>query len=139
MRVLILILAVLAGTAGVAAAERLPIRAEVVRVIDGDTIEVRVDAWIGVEISARVRLRGIDTPEIHGKCEIERTAAEAARARLAQLVGGTVVLEDVGGDKYFGRYDARVLTAAGVDVAAVLLAEGKGRPYDGGKRRPWCP
>src|SRR5262245_25469216 len=33
--------------------------AEVVRVIDGDTFEARVRAWPGIEITTKVRLRGI--------------------------------------------------------------------------------
>jgi endonuclease YncB( thermonuclease family) len=39
--------------------------AEVVHVIDGDTFAARVTIWPGVEVKTRVRLRGIDAPELH--------------------------------------------------------------------------
>jgi micrococcal nuclease len=46
--------------------------AEVVRVIDGDTLEARVRIWPGMDVTTRVRLRGIDAPELHARCEGER-------------------------------------------------------------------
>jgi endonuclease YncB( thermonuclease family) len=41
--------------------------AEVVRVIDGDTFEARVRIWPGMDVTTRVRLRGIDAPELHAR------------------------------------------------------------------------
>ena len=57
--------------------------AEVVRVIDGDTFEARVHLWPGLDITTRVRLRGIDAPEFKARCNEERLRAEAARDALA--------------------------------------------------------
>jgi endonuclease YncB( thermonuclease family) len=45
--------------------------AEVVHVIDGDTFEARVAVWPGIEIKTRVRLRGIDAPKLHARCDHE--------------------------------------------------------------------
>lgn len=45
---------------------------EVVRVIDGDTLEARVHLWPGLEMMTRVRLRGIDAPELKAHCPEER-------------------------------------------------------------------
>jgi hypothetical protein len=42
-------------------------RADVLRVIDGDTFEARVRIWSGFEITTRVRLRAIDAPELHAR------------------------------------------------------------------------
>ena len=36
---------------------------DVVRTIDGDTFEARVHLWPGLDMTTRVRLRGIDAPE----------------------------------------------------------------------------
>lgn len=40
--------------------------AEVVRVVDGDTVDLRVDLGFHVELLERFRLAGIDTPELVG-------------------------------------------------------------------------
>ncbi len=113
--------------------------ARVTSVIDGDTVEVRVNVWIGQEIVTKVRLRGIDAPEMRGACGSERDRALAARRRLEGLVvGQAVVLSELGPDKYFGRVLARIRTPAGEDAGAKLLAEGLARPYRGGRRGSWC-
>jgi hypothetical protein len=60
--------------------------AEVVRVIDGDTFEARVHLWPGLDITTRVRLRGIDAPEFKARCTEERIRAEAARDALRAIL-----------------------------------------------------
>jgi len=113
--------------------------AEVLRVIDGDTFEARVRVWPGMDITTRVRLRGIDAPELHARCEDERTKAVAARDALARILReGAVGVMHVGQDKYGGRVDADVSTAATPDVSAALLERGLARRYFGGRRASWC-
>jgi len=41
-------------------------KAKCVRVIDGDTVELMIDQGLNIYRHARVRLYGLDTPEIHG-------------------------------------------------------------------------
>ena len=48
---------------------------EVLSVLDGDTFEARVNLWPGLAITTRVRLRGIDAPELRARCEDERAKA----------------------------------------------------------------
>src|SRR5262249_46070067 len=60
--------------------------ADLLRVIDGDTFEARIHVWPGLDVTTRVRLRGIDAPELHAQCPQERTKAEAARSALAGLL-----------------------------------------------------
>jgi endonuclease YncB( thermonuclease family) len=113
--------------------------AEVVRVLDGDTFEARVQVWPGMQITTRVRLRGIDTPELRARCDDERVKALAARAALARLLAeGSVGIARVGQDKYGGRVDADVSTARTPDVAASMLEGGFARRYAGGRRESWC-
>ena len=113
--------------------------AEVLRVLDGDTFEARVRVWPGMEITTRVRLRGIDAPELHARCDDERAKALAARDALARLLAeGSVGISRVGQDKYGGRVDADVSAAGTPDVSAALLARGLARRYDGGRRASWC-
>src|SRR5215208_1700589 len=56
--------------------------AEVLRVLDGDTFEARVHLWPALDITTKVRLRGIDAPEMKARCREERNLAEAARDAL---------------------------------------------------------
>ena len=59
------------------AADRLagPLPAQVVSVLDGDTLEVWVHIWLGQDLNTRVRLAGIDAPELKDKCDRERILA----------------------------------------------------------------
>ncbi|HYH21603.1 MAG TPA: thermonuclease family protein [Azospirillum sp.] len=130
-------------TASPAMAERAvlpgPIPAEVLEVVDGDTLAVRATIWLGHSVETRVRVDGIDTPERRAQCPQEKQLAEAAHERLRALVAdGRVSLLDVQNDKYGGRVRARVVTAGGADVAEALLTAGLARRYRGERRQSWC-
>lgn len=113
--------------------------AEVLRVFDGDTFEARVRVWPGMDITTKVRLRGIDAPEMHARCDDERVKATASRDALARILDeGAVGISRIGQDKYGGRVDADVSTARTPDVAAALLERGLARRYSGGRREGWC-
>ena len=114
-------------------------RADLLRVVDGDTVEMQVHVWIGQEIRTSVRLRGIDAPELHARCDAERRAAQAARHRLQVLVAnGPLVIRNPSPDKYFGRVLAELKLGDGSDVGLILLSERLARPYRGGTRQGWC-
>ncbi len=116
-----------------------PVAARVVKVRDGDTVEVEAFVWPMQSVHVAVRLRGIDAPEKRGKCEAEKAAAARATARLTELVGsGEVRLTHVSGDKYFGRVLAKLSAEDNQDLGRTLLKEGLVAPYKGGKRRNWC-
>lgn len=113
--------------------------ANVLRVIDGDTLEARVNVWIGQDIITKVRLRGIDAPEIKGACGSEQARAVAARDALSALVDKRhVILTHVSPDKYFGRVVARVVNDEGLDAGSTLLSEGHAQVYSGRRRENWC-
>ena len=113
--------------------------AQVVRVIDGDTFEARVHLWQGLDITTRVRLRGVDAPELKARCLDESRMAQAAREALTTfLKEGGVTIYNVGPDKYNGRVVADVATRTTPNVSAALIATGHGRPYNGGHRAGWC-
>lgn len=112
--------------------------AEVVKVIDGDTIKVNIahiHPLIGDGIS--VRLAGIDTPEIHSLDPSLRARAEKAKAFTeAALQRGThILLKDMRRGKYF-RIVADVLID-GENLADKLLSEGLALPYTGGTKANW--
>jgi micrococcal nuclease len=86
----------------------------VVTVIDGDTLEVS-----GAGGSVRVRLIGVNAPEV------DECFAAAATAALAALATGEVVLiADTTDVDQFGRALRYVETPAGVDVGAELVRGG---------------
>jgi endonuclease YncB( thermonuclease family) len=126
------------GPAGAGETIAGPVTAAAVRVIDGDSIEVRARLWLDLELTVVVRLQGIDTPEIRGKCAHEKDLARAAKARLIELATGELVLTNIRGDKYFGRVDADVSNAEGIDLGSAMIASELARPYDGGARGEWC-
>lgn len=111
--------------------------AKVIDVHDGDTFTVQVLTWPGIEMTTKIRLAGIDAPELHGRCESETQGAIAARSALRQLLGNTVFLQHLKQDKY-GRWLAYVTNRDGKDVAHELLDRKLVRPYDGGARGGWC-
>ncbi|EHQ99764.1 nuclease [Bradyrhizobium sp. WSM471] len=111
---------------------------EVVRTIDGDTFLARVRQRNGRDLVVRVRLRGIDAPEMKASCQQELDKAEAAARALRDLLGqGGVVITNLGSDKY-GRVLADVATKRTASVSAALLAGGYARSYNGGHRDGWC-
>jgi endonuclease YncB( thermonuclease family) len=113
--------------------------ADLLRVIDGDTFDARIHVWPGLAVTTRVRLRGIDAPELHAHCPQERSKAEAARTALAAILAdGQIRVLHIGPDKYNGRIVADAATARTTDVSATMLRSGLARAYDGGRRAGWC-
>ena len=115
-------LAVLAGLAGAPALAQTG-TAHVDRVIDGDTISVRLDG-----ARCTVRLTGVDTPEtIHPTRGVEPHGPDAADYTTARLTGATVRLDlDPAGDSQdgYGRIVRYVVLASGENVNATLIRAG---------------
>ena len=57
-----------------------------IRTIDGDSFEARVHLEPGLEMTTRVRLRGIDALELKASCPQELRMAEAAGDALRGLL-----------------------------------------------------
>lgn len=97
-------------------------------VVDGDT------AWIDGQ---KVRLEGVDTPEIFSpECPAEKALGMKARDRLLELLNqGPFELEGEGED----RYDRQLRTVVrdGESLGDQLVDEGLARQWTG-RREPWC-
>jgi len=115
-----------------------PVRARVLKVLDGDTFLAEAELWPGQHLRVHVRLRGIDAPEKKGRCAAEREMAGAAREALARHLGDEVKISNIASAKYYGRVLADVVNAQGQEVSGKLLSEGLARPYSGGRRIGWC-
>ena len=53
-----------------------PVAAEILRIVDGDTLLVEATPWPQQRMEVYVRLRGIDTPELNASCPALRERAE---------------------------------------------------------------
>jgi len=103
--------------------------AQVVRWVDGDTVELDVDLGFHLRFKDHFRLLGVDTAE-RGK----PLAAEAKALSISLApAGASVRINTTKGDKY-GRYLTDVVTAAGENVAGQLLKAGLANPYWGGTK-----
>lgn len=139
----LIIMAAVAATVPAAANNNLtgPVQAEVLSVLDGDTIKVRAHAWLDQSIDISVRIRGLDAPELHRpRCAAEKERALAARREVASLIDGkTVTLYDIAHDKYAGRVVAQVLTSMNVDIGKYLVKRGFAKAWHGEGEKPgWC-
>ena len=116
----------------------LPAAAKVhkVEITDADTIIVPAS---GMVTGFRVRVLGLDGPELRSSCPAERALAARAKARLVALAAqGLDVQSGLETDMY-GRILATVRTPNGEHVAAILIRESLARAFDGkSARRPWC-
>jgi len=118
-----------------------PYPAQLVRVIDGDTVELDVAIWPGLVQRISLRLDGVNTPEKRGKgvTACEKAAAAKASEFTSRLLAGarSLIISGVRRGKYAGRVLGR-LSADGRDLGQALIQAGMARPYDGGKRDKWC-
>lgn len=120
-----------------------PFAFELIEVIDGDTFRARVHIWLGQTVTVKVRLKGVDTPEMNGKCAAEKKLARRAKAFAENwLAENPVQLTNV----HYGTYAGRVLATAqinpamekgGKSLSAALLSENLAKPYKGRKAK-WC-
>ena len=107
---------------------------------DGDTIRFNLPGYppiAGKDI--RVRVNGIDTPEIKGKCKKEKYEAQQARDMVTDILKGAekITLKNMKRGKYF-RIAADVIVD-GENLADVLIEAGMAIKYDGGKKTyKWC-
>lgn len=90
-------------------------RAEPVRAVDGDTVELLVDLGMRVHTTIRLRLEGIDTPETRGdKAEVGHTARRQTQAWLDAATGDWPLVVVTKKDRRsFNRYIGNIWNPAG--------------------------
>jgi len=116
---------------------------KVTSVYDGDTVTMDVLVWKNQTVEAKLRLKGIDTPEMRGKCQAEKDLAIKARDFLRELVLDKLTIlraipYEGKADGKYGRIIGTLLTPTNKNINQMLVDEGLARPYDGGKREGWC-
>lgn len=113
-------------------------KARCVKVVDGDTVDLEVDLGFDVRYTIRVRVYGIDAPEVTG---ISKTAGLESKAYVERWIAAAgpnlmITSHKDRRDKY-GRYLADLWYAAPDQtwhLHAQMLADKMAVPYDGGAR-----
>lgn len=112
-------------------------RAKLVKVVDGDTVDVDIDLGFGVWLKKeRVRIMGIDTPESRTSDKVEKIFGLAAKERLKQLIEKDTILktfaakdgEDMKGK--FGRILGDFIVGDKM-VTEIMIEEGHAVKYYG--------
>ena len=127
-----------------------PYNAQLVRVVDGDTIELGVELWPGLVQQVKIRLVGINTPEKRINTKKIKDESKRNRAICEKIAGiaateftrafvesGSITVDDVRNRKFAGRVLGYIFVD-GNSLSDALLASGHARIYNGGKRKPWC-
>ena len=116
-------------------------KCKIVKVVDGDTVDVDLDLGFGVWLrDERVRIMGIDTPESRTSDKVEKIFGLAAKDRLISLLGSEATLDTMinkNGENMkgkFGRILGNFRTINGEHCADVLMNEGHAVAYNGGNK-----
>ena len=114
---------------------------ELIRVLDGDTIDCYIDLGFNLKVKKRVRYMGIDTWESRTRDLEEKKKGLAAKARNKELLeSGTFKLVSHGTGKFgrvLGEVFIEILEPARrlESVNQILIDEGHAYEYDGGKKK----
>ena len=103
------------------------------KIYDGDTMRMAVD-FHGEPTSFKLRINGIDTPEIKAESKVEKELAIKTRnevVKLFYLKKCKVCCYKF--DKY-GRVLADVVSPQGIDLATYLIDNNMAVKYDGGEK-----
>ena len=115
---------------------------KVIEWLDGDTADVEILFDVlgsRVTLLQRVRVDGINAPEIHSADASEKARGMEAKryAELLAPVGSTIGVRsanDARPREKYGRWLARVTLADGKDFAAAMIAAGHAVEYHGERR-----
>jgi len=123
-------------------------RCKILRVVDGDTVDVDIDLGFGIWMhKERVRMMGIDTPESRTRDLVEKTFGLASKERLKDIlpVGSKQILKtqiDKSGEDAKGKF-GRILgdflvyyppADCEMGCTKILINEGYAVEYMGGSK-----
>ena len=113
--------------------------AQVLRVVDGDTVDVLIDCGFSTFRKERVRLYGINAPESRTRDKEEKIRGLAAKERLDELINNTegdiIIKTELDKKGKFGRILGVIWDKCKKkNFNCMLVSEGHAVEYDGGKR-----
>jgi micrococcal nuclease len=107
--------------------------ASVLKVIDGDTIEVDFDLGFGVWLrNQRIRLDGIDTPESRTSDKEEKVRGLISKEKLKEILGKEIrVTTKIDPNDKYGRILGVLVNADGINVNQWLIENNYAVKYSG--------
>jgi micrococcal nuclease len=127
-------------------AEQYWYTAKVLKVIDGDTLDVMIDLGFNIHHKARVRLYGVNTPESRTKDLAEKEMGLKAKTFTADWIARhqTVFLKTIAGkDDKYGRILAQIYSDKDVKSEQTaclnedIVSSGYARAYFGAGDKTW--
>jgi micrococcal nuclease len=103
--------------------------AKIIRVYDGDTVIAIVDLGFHTKKEIKIRLAGIDTPELRKE---ERPQGIVSKERMSELILNKDVVLKTYKDKQekYGRWLGEIfLPDSKVSVNQIMINEGLAKPY----------
>jgi len=101
-------------------------KANLIRVIDGDTIFVDVDLGFHIHVKSYLRFARINAPELRSKNPIEKEKAKKVKYRVLKLLNNSpikkIIVRKYG--KYQNRYISEIILENGINISDQLLYEG---------------
>ena len=136
-KTIIVALSALAG-ATFAEAATVKLAQDTYRIVDGDTIRLN-------KSGNYVRAIGYDTPEVRGKCEVEKEKATKATARFTELTSppNALTIRYAKGQDKYGR-SLGYFYSSGKPIGPILISEGLAVPINlstirrGKVTHNWC-
>jgi len=117
---------------------------EIVKVLDGDTIDVMIDLGFDLFKKERVRIAGVDTPEKRTRDLEEKALGKDATNWLKEKLDSTIAGDDeltirtelVGGVGKYGRLLGWLYIGDSIlSLNEQMITEGYAWPYDGGTKQ----
>jgi micrococcal nuclease len=101
-------------------------------VIDGDTFDITVDLGFSTFKKERLRLKGVDTPELRTSNKREKNAAILVTEFVKHLLKDRTLVIETNKKGGFGRYIADIYLPQGGTLSNFLLKRGLAREYEAG-------
>ena len=104
-------------------------KARLLRVVDGDTVDVDIDLGFKVHIQQRVRLYGIDAPEVRTRDLEEKEKGIASTVYLKQILPREFIVKTYLNKRgKFGRILGTILVNE-IDINKQMIEEGHAEKY----------
>jgi micrococcal nuclease len=109
---------------------------EIVKIVDGDTVDLIIDLGFNILCKERIRLNRVDTPESNSKDEKEKLLALEAKEFLSLWLTNQndLKIKTAKDDKY-GRYLGEIYGDQHLCINDLLIEKGYAWEYDGGTKK----